>query len=69
MIDEHSAVKFRHWGLIMVNLGYMFWLSDYPSRFEGILKKAGLYEAIWPSQFSQPVYKVVVEGPYRKVRS
>lgn len=32
----------------------MFWLSNRLNYFEGIMKHAGIYEAIWDSHFNQP---------------
>lgn len=58
MIREHSLailphkIESRHWDLITLSLRNMFLLFDCFHRFEGILKKGKIYEAIGASQFN-----------------
>lgn len=49
MVKFTHVIDFAIEGHIIIVLRYSYWLQDILSCFKHILKKVGLYEALWAS--------------------
>lgn len=41
---------------------FIYWLCGYLDRFEGVLKKADVYEAIWASRYNQQINEELLKA-------
>lgn len=48
-------VDFRHFTTVSRDTRFTYWLCNYLNYFERILKKAGIYKAIWDSCYRQQI--------------
>lgn len=46
-------MDFRHFNTVRRNTRFTYWVCYCLDHFEGVLKKAGAYEAIWASRYKQ----------------
>lgn len=51
-----------HWLSITTDMHYTFSVPDFLHRFEKFLNKAGIYEAIWASNFKKPLDLGLLKG-------
>lgn len=55
-------VGFRNFTTVSGDARFTYWLYDCLNSFEGTLKKAGIYEAIWASWYRQETDKELLKA-------